>query len=313
MAQFFRIFDNRLSSIGEVNKIGFNKNDPFYIPDEYLQNGEFLIMRTCHGIGDWCIISAMPRLLKQKYPNCKIYVPSSNMLKTIFGSMLNTWGYGMYDSSNITKDIFLNNPYVDEFVDSVNGEIYHDHYRIYDLDNSKIPLVEQMLNFWQLSKEERSDSGPEIYFSDKEIDEYSKILNTINNRKYGYISVSSTYGDTTESNSLVDVVKDKFNDNLTWLYYGETPISETNFNFLTNVIELKPFNLSIRNQMYLKCNALVNIGNETGMNLWSSRYSETYILSHKYYGKIHGGTNQGKIRKDPFSSGNFVKNIAYLG
>jgi hypothetical protein len=313
MAHFFRISNNILSSIGEVKKIGFSKEDPFYIPDDYLQKSEFVIMRTCHGIGDWCIISAMPRLLKNKYPNCKVYVPSSHMLKNIFGNMLNTWGYGVYDSSKITNDIFINNPYVDKFIDEVDGEIYHDHYRIYDLENSKIPLVEQMLNFWQFSETERDDSGPDIYFSEQEVEEYNKILNNDKNRKYGYISVSSTYGSTTNnSNSLVEIIKQNFDNDMMWYYYGETPISETNFNFLKNVVELKSFNLSIRHQMYLKCNAVVNIGNETGMNLWSSKYSKTYILSHKYYGKIHGGANEGKIRKDPFSSGNFVKNIVYI-
>ena len=96
-----------------------------YIPDEYLENGEFVVMRTCHGIGDWCIISKLPRLLKQKYPNCKVYVPSQKMLKSVFGNMLDTWGYGVYDASNVSYDVFQNNPYVDEFIDSIEGEIFH--------------------------------------------------------------------------------------------------------------------------------------------------------------------------------------------
>ena len=132
MAHFFRIYNNQLSSLGEVKKIGFDINDAYAIPDEYLEQGEFVVMRTCHGIGDWSIISAMPRLLKQKYPGCKVYVPSTNMLRTVFGEMLNTWGYGTYDCSNITLDIFKNNPYVDAFIDSANEDIFHDHYRIYD-------------------------------------------------------------------------------------------------------------------------------------------------------------------------------------
>lgn len=309
MAHFFRIHNNQLSSIGEVKKLGFDKNDAYAIPDEYLQQQEFIVMRTCHGIGDWAVISAMPRLLKQKYPNCKVYVPSPYMLRTIFDEMLNTWGYGVYDCSNVTLDIFKNNPYVDAFVDSYNDEIFHDHYRIYDLENSKIPLVEQMLTFWQFENSEMQDSNPDIFFDGQEIEHGNQLIaNTWNTAPYGYISISSTFGTTSEAQNLIDVVDKKLN----WFYYGEQPIQETALNFLKNVIEVKPMQLSIREQMYLKSKAIVNVGNETGMNLWSSRFSKTYILSHTRYGKIHGGINEGKIRKDPFSSGNFIKNIIYI-
>ena len=30
------------------------------------------------------------------------------------------------------------------------GEIFHDHYRVYNKDNSDIPLLEQMLKFYTL-------------------------------------------------------------------------------------------------------------------------------------------------------------------
>ena len=56
--------------VNDTNQIGFSTNDPSYIPDEYLDNREFVVFRTAHGIGDWGIISAMPRLLKLKYPDC---------------------------------------------------------------------------------------------------------------------------------------------------------------------------------------------------------------------------------------------------
>lgn len=304
MANFFRITDNKLSSIGSVDKLGFDEISGYFIPNDYLQSKEFTVMRTCHGIGDWCIISAIPRLLKLKYPDCKVYVPSKIMLKNIFGSMLNTWGYGTYNSENITSDVFKYNPYVDKFIDNIDGEIYHDHYRIYNSTDSKIPLAEQMLMFWQFNENEFSDSMPEIYFGEEDI------VDIKYKNKYGYISVSSTYGKTSDGEEIVNYIKNI--DISDWYYYGENKIEDTNLNFLKNVIDVKSMNLTIRQQMYLKANAELNIGNETGLNLWSTRYSKTVVLGNKYYGLNHGGVNQGKPRKDPFSSGNFIRNVIYI-
>ncbi|MBC8421992.1 MAG: hypothetical protein H8E03_01070, partial [Pelagibacteraceae bacterium] len=61
---FNRIFDNKLYVVGEVDNLGFDNSEGLRIPDDYLEKQEFMVMRTAHGIGDWGIISAMPRLLK---------------------------------------------------------------------------------------------------------------------------------------------------------------------------------------------------------------------------------------------------------
>ena len=71
-------------------------------------------------------------------------------------------------------------------------------------------------------------------------------------------------------------------------------------------------NLNIRQQMYLRCKAKVNVGNETGMTLWCAKYSDTYVLGNKFYGPVHGAELKGKPRKDPFKSGNFINKINYL-
>ena len=308
MAGFFRIYNNQLSLAGNTKRLGFNSNNPMFIPDEYLEKKEFIVMRTCHGIGDWCLISGLPRLLKEKYPDCKVYIPSSTMLKNIYGSMLDNWGYGTYDCSQITHDIFSNNPYVDSFIDSFEGEIFHDHYRIYDENNDKIPLSEQMLKFWQFKKKEYLDSTPDIYFSKEEKSFGDKILGSLKN--FGYFSVSSTYGTTANTKVLRDKIKE-YGD-ITWFYYGENPIEDTDLNFIKKYISIKPKNLNIRQQMYLKCQAIVNVGNETGMALWGAKYSDTYVLGNKVYGPNHGGKNEGKLRKRPFKSGNFVNKVNYL-
>jgi len=308
MAVFFRINNNRLYSAGETKRLGFNSNEKVAIPDEYLENQEFIVMRTCHGIGDWCLTSSMPRLLKSKYPNCKVYIPSSKMLKNIFGNMLNQWGYGTYDCSLITQDIFKNNPFVDSFIDEHSGEIFHDHYRVYDEDNDEIPLVNQMLKFWQFKEEELKDTTPDIFFSNEEKEIGDKIVGSHQN--FGYISVSSTYGSTADSKVLLNKIKE-YGD-ITWFYYGEKPIQETNLSFIKKFIEVKPMNLDIRQQMYIKSKAIVNVGNETGMMLWGAKYSNTFVLGNKVYGSNHGGVNEGKPRKRPFKSGNFVDRVNYL-
>jgi len=82
---FWRIVDNQVHPVHETEYIGFEKSEGLRIPDEYLDNQEFMVMRTAHGIGDWGIISAMPRLLKEKYPNSKVVVPSKKLLKKLFG------------------------------------------------------------------------------------------------------------------------------------------------------------------------------------------------------------------------------------
>tara|TARA_B100000287_G_C20582254_1_gene760827 strand:+ start:195 stop:1130 length:936 start_codon:yes stop_codon:yes gene_type:complete len=311
MKTFFRIFDDKLHGV-QTEEIGFSIEDPSYIPDEVLERQRFMVMRTCHGLGDWVLLSAIPRLLKNKYPNCKVYIPSKKLLKKIFGNMLNTWGYGTFDASTISEIIFKNNPYVDDFVDEFNDEIFHDHYKIFNPDKDEISLAEQMLRFWQFKDSEMLDTTPDFYPTEsekvflKQFNSHYKL-----NYNYSYISVSSTFENTAEPDVLLDKIKEKDSDDMKWLYYGEVPLKDSMLNFL-DAVEIKEINLDIRQQQILKVNAKYNFGNETGMNLWTPKYSETYVLGNKYYGPIHGGNNEGKVRKRPFKSGNFVNRITYL-
>tara|TARA_B100000902_G_scaffold184142_1_gene176749 strand:+ start:11704 stop:12636 length:933 start_codon:yes stop_codon:yes gene_type:complete len=310
MKTFFRITNNKVYGI-QREHLGFPSNSPAYIPDDYLKNKEFVIMRTCHGIGDWCIISAIPRLLKQKYPDCKVYIPSSKMLKSLFGNMLNNWGYGTFDASTISKVVFENNPYVDDFIDEYNGEIFHDHYKIFDVSKDEVSLTEQMMRFWQLKDGEMVDTTPDFYPTEKEEEFKIKFNLEYKLDNYSYISVSSTFETTSNAKLLIDKIKEKDTDNMKWLYYGEVPLKESKLSFL-NGIEIKPMNLTIREQQTLKINANYNFGNETGMNLWTPKYSKTYVIGNKYFGPVHGGKNEGKLRKRPFKSGNFINKVEYL-
>jgi len=108
MAIFWRINSNELTPLFETPTLGFSEEDPSFIPDEYLENGEFIIFRTCHSIGDWGIISAIPKLLKTKYPNCKVYVPSADLIQRMFGRFTN-WNHWNNPFANV-EVVFKHNP-----------------------------------------------------------------------------------------------------------------------------------------------------------------------------------------------------------
>ena len=274
---FWRIVDNKLHPVHETDNLGFEKSEGWAIPDEYLDKREFMVMRTAHGIGDWGIISAIPRLLKEKYPNCKVYVPTKKLLKKLFGQ-----------EHNNVHVIFDNNPFVDEFVDEIVGEVFHDHYRIYDKDNTDIPLIKQMLEFWQFTEEEMSDSQPEMYWSDEEMKFGDSIIyKTVNKRKFGSLLVSDRFGTQMGKHHQKSYDKDTkviskvLNDNpLPYFYYTSKSISETPFNFIDKALNLRHINLRI--QLYIKSKAELNVGNQCGTNHMAVRYSKVYESQRQF-------------------------------
>ena len=286
---FYRILDNKVYSAYETDKLGFSTNDSSYIPDEYLKNREFVVMRTCHGVGDWGILSAMPRLLKEKYPDCKVYVPSHRLLKKMFGEPT-TWKWWDNPYKNVNA-IFDNNPYVDEFIEDVPGDIFHDHYRIYDNDNSDIPLIDQMLKFWQFSTDEYEDSQPELYWSDMEIELGDKIIfEHVGSKEFGGFMITNTYNFFSD-NLLIKVLKD---NPVPYFYYTPIPIEETSFNFIERALDLRHIDLRI--QLYIRTKAKLNVaGWQNGLTHTVARYSKNYQLQRDF----------------PMGS-NFIKGETYL-
>ena len=61
---FWRMSDGKIHPVDETDKLGFEEAEGLRIPDEYLEQQQFIVMRTVHGIGDWGIISTT-RLLKK--------------------------------------------------------------------------------------------------------------------------------------------------------------------------------------------------------------------------------------------------------
>ena len=291
MPLFWRINNNQLTPIYETQHLGFHIDDPSYIPDEYLNNKRFIIFRTCHSIGDWGIISAFPKLLKQKYPDCKVYIPSSKLLKEMFG-MFNSWQHWSNPYENASL-VFKNNPYIDGELDNIDDEVFHDHYRIYDPNNIEVPLIKQMLNFWQFTEEESKDHLPELYFSEDEIQYGDSIIQKyINSKTFGTLLLTNTVKEY-YSDDINQLILDKLQHykDLMFFYYGSKPLSETIFNN-TKHINLKDLNLPIRIQLYIKTKALVNIGYQSGVNDSVCRYSKvictpsTGVLGADYLGAI---------------------------
>ena len=288
---FYRILDNKLYHVEEVNKLGFEKSQKLQIPDEYLNQQEFTIMRTAWGIGDWGIISAMPRLLKQKYPNCKVYVPSKKLIKKMFKV-----------DTDVVENIFKNNPYVDDFKDYIIGEVFHDHYRIYDDENSDVPLLEQMLKFWQFNLDECQDSQPEMYWTDKE-KEFGDLLikKYVGDNEFGCLLLSDRLG-TQRGNfdkqlfeqDVKKISNILIKNKLPYFYWTAHPIMKTTFNFVDEVLDMKHIDLRI--QLYIKSRAKVNISNQCGTNHLAARYSDCFEIQRQF----------------PLSH-NIVRGLTYIG
>ena len=273
---FWRIYDNNLYSIEETKSLGFSSTDPSFIPDEYLNNQNFIILRSAFGIGDQGIISSMPRLLKQKYPNCKIYIPSLKLLEKLFGNIKQNWGSWGNPLENV-KIIFENNPYIDGEIDEVSGDIFHDHFRIYDEKNVNVPLVQQMLKFWQFEPHEMEDYLPELYFSVEEKELGDKIIKEhVGNQEFGSLLISNRY-DFTQDKIIIDLLKE---NNLPYFYYSSKPLHQTDFNFINKALDIN--HIPTRIQLYIRSKAKINIGNHCGVLDCVSRYSNTYTVQRQY-------------------------------
>jgi len=273
---FWRIADNKVHPIQETDNLGFEKSEGLRIPDEYLDKQEFMVMRTCHGIGDWGIISVIPRLLKKKYPKCRVVVPTKKLLKKLYGQ----------DHNNVHV-IFDNNPYVDEFVDEIDGEVFHDHYRIYDNDNTDIPLVKQMLEFWQFTEEEMSDSQPEMYWSDDEKKLGDAIIHeAADDSEFGCLLISDRFGQ--DDKTFNSETFQKHHEKLTvllhqndypYFYYSYEPIEELGFIF-DKRLDMR--HMDIRIQLYIKSKAKVNVGIQCGTTQCIVRYSDCITIQRQF-------------------------------
>jgi len=262
--QFWRTYNNKVYTIQEVSTLGFPLDDPSYIPDEYLEEQNFVILRTCFGVGDWGIISVFPHKLKEKYPNCKVWIPSPKLLREMFGHLEQNWS-SWNDPFQVVHTIFDNNPYIDGFIDSFEGDVFNDHYRI--TDGGDVPLMEEILRFWQFDNFD--DIEPELYFSDEEIELGNQIIKEHCDGEFGTLLISNRY-----DGEASDVIQSKLDEyNLPMFYW--TSEKDSGFNFI-KALDMRHINTRI--QLYIKTKAKFNVGNQTGVNDTIANYAPTFTV-----------------------------------
>jgi len=271
MPQFWRLVDNRRYVAGLTYNLGFPIESPLYIPDEYLEQKKFVVFRTCFGLGDWGIISAFPRKLKEKYPDCEVYVPTPKLIKSMFGSLEKNWD-SWVNPFEVSKGIFDNNPYVDGFIDSFEGEVYHDHFRIYDGDKDE-PLLQQMMRFWQFDNFD--DIEPEVYFSAQEEELAQHYIDTYTtDGKFGTLLVSNRWE--TEDPEKIQMILD---DKDLPIFHFESKDVGLKYNGVLDMREVPT-----RVQLLLKTKAQFNVGNQTGVHDTIANYRPTYTVKRRKLG-----------------------------
>ena len=306
---FWRILDSNLYPVQEVNRLGFEEAEGLRIPDEYLAAKEFTVMRTCFGLGDWGIISAMPRLLKQKYPNCKVYLPSKILLKKLFGDIQKNWS-NFSDPFNTVHDIFANNPYVDGFKDEITGEIFHDHYRVYNKEDKSIPLTKQMLKFWQFEEDEYQDYTPELYFSSEEKELGDKIINEhVGDKEFGGLLITNRFESRggrydEESNKLLaTALLDNCKD-LPFFYWTYKPKNKLSVSF-KGCLDMR--HIDTRVQLYIRSKAKLNIGTHSGFLDCLPRYTKVFQIQRVF------PLNHNNVEKNYYvNKENYKKILSYV-
>ena len=269
--QFWRTYNNKVYNVGEVGKLGFSIDDPSFIPDEYLEEQNFVILRTCFGVGDWGIISSFPRKLKEKYPQCKVWVPSPKLLWEMFGHLESNWS-SWEDPFEVVHTIFDNNPYVDGFIDSFEGEVFNDHYRIYD-GSEEVPLLEQILRFWQF--DDYTNIEPELYWSDVEKEFGDNIIKDHCDSEFGTLLISNRF----DGVGIEKIQKKLHEYNLPMFYWTKSVDVGLEFN---QALDMRHINTRI--QLYIKTKAKFNVGNQTGVNDTISNYTPTFTIARPNLG-----------------------------
>lgn len=188
----------------------------------------------------------------------------------MFGHLEQNWS-SWSDPFQVVHTIFDNNPYVDAFIDSFEGEVFNDHYRIYG--DEDVPLMEELLRFWQF--EEFDDIEPELYFSKEEIELGDQIIKEHCDGDFGTLLISNRF-----DGDGVDKIQQKINEYDLPMFYW-TKSTDVGLDF-KKALDMR--HIDTRIQLYIKTKAKFNVGNQTGVNDTISNYSPTYTIARPNLG-----------------------------
>ena len=166
--------------------------------------------------------------------------------------------------------------------------MYHDHYRIYDKDNTDIPLIKQMLKFWQFEENEMEDCRPEMYWSDEEKEFGDEIIKqVVGDEDFGGLLVSDRFGtqygnhdEKTLKNETKKITKILKENPLPYFYWTYKPLGETPFFFTKIALDMR--NIDLRIQLYIRSKAKLNVGNQCGTLQTIGRYSKLYTVQRQF-------------------------------
>jgi hypothetical protein len=257
---YYSIRNNKIWPGQDVPLVGWSKNKDYPVIDN---PDKVLIFRTALGVGDWVMLERLPAAIKRYYPECKVYIPSAKMIEETFGPLMYQWAtWG--DVANTVNLVFKNNPYVDGVVDTWEGEVYSDHWRIFDETNWKTPLVRQMARFYNIPDEAEIDYTPMLYFDQDEIRTGLTHIHELSEQHTDYNFIHISDRNTGSDNELLlSYIKENKLDELPFLYYCKGDIQETIFKdlkLINNIAGVK----DIRSQFFIKSKAQDCIGNQTG-------------------------------------------------
>lgn len=298
MLGVWKLIDNKIVSVGQTERLG-HPAGTFVLPQEYIDASPAIpIFRTCHGFGDWGILSALPRLIKEKYPDKEVLIPSPELIHSMFRYFIDDlkWWSSWKEPWMNARNVFKNNPYVDGEFSSFQGEIFCDHLRLYSTETIYDPLAKQILRVWGFTEEELQDVRPELYFTDEEIKEGDELINSYLGKDFVFLMLSNkhVYGERDEQ--VIEVLK-KYPYKC--LYYSSKPLEDTQYSaYIHQPVELLSITKNLRLQLYIRSKAQANIGTQSGVMDVLARYTPTYILPHN--------------KEATFKSGNFIQTAKYL-
>ena len=103
----------------------------------------------------------------------------------------------------------------------------------------------------------------------------------VGEKEFGCLLISNRFGtkfgkhNTESYQSETNKIKKILSENkLPYFYWTYKPLEDTPFDFIDDVLDIR--NVNLRVQMYIRCKAKLNVGNQSGTLQMATRYSDVY-------------------------------------